>query len=129
MNVIDEVVDKLKTERKRIDAALFALEGSAKAASATPTERPSESPSTDSTPVISHSTSQSTHRPRRTMSAKSRRKIARAQKKNWAEGGKRRTKGRVLTAETKKKIADSQKKRWAKAKASAAQAGQQSAAA
>ena len=94
--------NELRTDIRRLTAALAALEGSDVAET---TMEPSVQPV-----IASLSTNH------RKLSPETRKKISKSMKDNWKRG---RRKGRTLSPAVKEKIAESQRLRWAKQKAAA----------
>jgi hypothetical protein len=95
-----EVLKELQQERSRLDQAIQAI---------------GELVRRDHTGAIQ----QSATRPRRTVSAAARRKMAAAQRARWAQvkGAKASTPVRTMSQAARRKIAASQRSRWAKVRA------------
>lgn len=91
MNV-NEIIDQLKQERSRLDAAIQALEGVGGAGSA-PTKRRGLPPGSTNKPAATIATPAGAAKKRRTMSAAARKRIAEGMRKRWAaakKSGKKR---------------------------------------
>jgi LmbE family N-acetylglucosaminyl deacetylase len=102
----DDIVNELRVQQRRINAALVALVGTAQA----------DAPVTQPAPKITATPNHRTTR-RSSMSSGVKRKISLAMKQNWAS----RKPKLKLSPEIKSKISSSQKARWASIKAAAQQ--------
>jgi hypothetical protein len=91
MNV-NEIIDQLKQERSRLNAAIQALEGVGGAGSA-PIKRRGRPPGSANKPTATIATAAGPAKQRRTMSAAARKRIAEGMRKRWAaakKSGKKR---------------------------------------